>query len=326
MNNKFTGVTPDKKMKTIGIDRYVPQEDNAYAARVTGQLTYGEVFDQLKAHLEYVEMLPDEYLMFSPEINPDDHILKDWRSFRLNTAFGGSEGIYIDISLDTDHGKTDFATGKTLNESTEDFVKMCRIAAECDLMLNGNGEVRELPCNVRELLKERSIVHGNICDLTFYVTSYDTENRGREPEKIALNLTLDEAKEEFEIRANRYPGNVITLLGVDYRTGRRDLNLHGVGADDLIQCKDGKLQLLDWETDPVLKEEVIFPDTSFMDAADALKQFVGELSDSEGKLVRTGLVMDGDDVHEEAASVKGEIERHNDLEDEGLTEDDQLQL
>lgn len=321
MNNKFTGVTPDKKMKTIGIDRYVPQEDNAYAARVAGQLTYREVFDQLKAHLKYVEMLPDEYFDLSPEINPDDHIPKDWRGFRLNTAFGGSEGIYIDISLDTDHGTTDFATGKTLKDSTEDFIQMSRIAAECDLMLNGNGCVCELPRDVRELLKERSIVHGNVCDFTFYVTSFDSENRGREPEKIVLNLTLDEAKEEFASRASRYPDSVVTLLGVNYKTERRDLNRHGVGADDLVVCADGKFQMLDWKSDSVLTAEAAF---SYI--ANALKHFADSLSDSEGKLVRTGLVTGGEDVHEKSAAVKGEIDRHNDLEDEGEVSDDQMEL
>lgn len=321
MNNKFTGVTPDKKMKTIEIDRYVPQEDNAYAARVAGQLTYREVFDQLKAHLKYVEMLPDEYFDLSPEINPDDHIPKDWRGFRLNTAFGGSEGIYIDISLDTDHGTTDFATGKTLKDSTEDFIQMSRIAAECDLMLNGNGCMCELPRDVREMLKVRSTTFGNACDYTLYVTSFDTENHGRNTEPMAVDLTLDEAKEEFANRLNRYPDSVIKLLGVEYRTDRRDLNPHGVGADDLIRCIDGKLQLPDWKSDPVLTAEAAFPNTAI-----ALKQFADSLSDSEGKLVRTGLVTDGEDVRGKSAALKGEIERHNDLEDEGLTEDDQLEL
>ena len=33
-----------------------------------------------------------------------------------------------------------FATGKTLGESGDDFLRMSRIAAECSMMLNGRGE------------------------------------------------------------------------------------------------------------------------------------------------------------------------------------------
>lgn len=62
--------------------------------------------------------------------------------------FGASEGIYLDISLacrDKD-GKRyfqNFATGKTLGETADDYYRMFRIAAECSLMLNGRGNTYE---------------------------------------------------------------------------------------------------------------------------------------------------------------------------------------
>lgn len=166
MDNNFTGVTKDKRMQTIEIDRYIRQPDNPYIARITGQLTYGEVFEMLKSHLAYVDMLPDEYFILSSHLDPNEHIPKDWRSFSFKTSFGDSEGIYIDISLETDKGSQAFAAAKTLKNGTEDFLRMCRIAAECDLMLNGNGVVFELPKDVRDTLMERDAAHVNTPDIT----------------------------------------------------------------------------------------------------------------------------------------------------------------
>lgn len=155
MNEKFTGITPDNKLQTIEIDHYIQQEDNRYIAKLAGQLTFGEVFEKLKAHLEYVGMLPDEYFNLSPELNPDEHIPKDWQIFRVNTEYGASEGIYIHIGLEADHGNVSFATGKTLDESTEDYVRMSRIAAECNMMLNGDGAFYKLPNDIRDYLESK---------------------------------------------------------------------------------------------------------------------------------------------------------------------------
>lgn len=324
MNYTFTGVTPDKKMKTIEIDRYINQQDDPYVARVFGQLTYKEVFERLKSHLEYVEMLPDQYFNLSLDINPDEHIPKDWRSFNFNTAFGAPNGINIDISLNTEHGNIDFAFGRMEKDGIEDFLRMCRIAAECDLMLNGNGSVFELPEDVRNMLKERSIIHGNLCNYNFYVISFDTADRYKNAEPTAYDLTLDEAKAEFINRLNKYPDTINTNLGIEFKTDRRDLNPQSIGAMDLIRYADGKMKLSeDWIKDPVLKEEETFPDL-----IEELNRFFSEgLSDSEGKLVRSGLVNgESTDVHEKSAAIKGEIEHHNDFEDEGEVEDDQWDM
>ncbi|MGN0678336.1 MAG: hypothetical protein ACI4JS_01610, partial [Oscillospiraceae bacterium] len=271
MNNiSFTGVTPDRKMQTIGIDRYIHQPDNPYTVRITGQLTYGEVFDMLKSHLEHVNMLPDEYFILSSQLDPNEHIPKDWRSFSFKTSFGGSEGIYIDISLETDKGNQEFATAKTLKSSTEDFLRMCRIAAECDLMLNGNGLVCELPKDVRDTLKERNTVHGEVCDFHFFVESFDTNNYYKSVERRAKEVNMEEAAEEYVNRKQRYPNGVITTLGVEYKTDRSDLfphlvagydlNPHLIGGEvDILRFKDGIECYTDnYIEDPVLKQEPTF--------------------------------------------------------------------
>ena len=71
-------------------------------------------------------------------------------------SYGGSEGIYLDISLNTASGSQSFITGKTLSEDVESFLNMSRAAAECNLMLNGNGSVKALPRDIAEYLEYMS--------------------------------------------------------------------------------------------------------------------------------------------------------------------------
>lgn len=153
MNVKH-GITDTGKLKTIEIDKYEPIPDKPGMCRAVGQANKQEIFDQLKDHLEYVGMLPDEYFLLStqqPEIIPEN-----WRDFKCNVSYGGSEGIYLEISLNTASGSQGFITGKTLNEDVESFLNMSRAAAECNLMLNGNGSLMALPQDVAEYLEYMS--------------------------------------------------------------------------------------------------------------------------------------------------------------------------
>lgn len=76
------GITDTGKLKTIEIDKYEPIPDKPGRCRAVGQASKQEIFDQLKDHLEYVGMLPDEYFIIStqqPEIIPEN-----WRDFTCN--------------------------------------------------------------------------------------------------------------------------------------------------------------------------------------------------------------------------------------------------
>ena len=153
MNTKH-GITDTGKLKTIEIDKYESIPEKPGACREAGQASKHEVFEQLKNHLAYVGMLPNEYFLLSreaPESIPDN-----WRDFTCNVSFGGSEGIYLDISLNTVNGTQSFITGKTLSEGVEDFLNMSRIAAECNLMLNSNGCLMALPQDIEEYLEHSS--------------------------------------------------------------------------------------------------------------------------------------------------------------------------
>lgn len=134
-----------RELHTIEVDRYVPSERKGIVKHV-GMISPQAAFDALKKHLEASDMLPDEYF------NPNRYEWKDVPElpnyFRAScdVKWGGSEGIYLDIDLlYRDENKQlqhfHFATGKTLGQTGDDFLRMSRIAAECSMMLNGRGEV-----------------------------------------------------------------------------------------------------------------------------------------------------------------------------------------
>lgn len=145
------GITETGKLKTIEIDKYEPIPDKPGRCRAIGQAGKQEIFEQLKDHLKYVGMLPDEYFLLSTQ--QPEFIPENWREFTCNVSYGGSEGIYLDILLNTPDGFQNFITGKTLSEDVESFLDMSRIAAECNLMLNGNGSLVELPQDISEYLE-----------------------------------------------------------------------------------------------------------------------------------------------------------------------------
>lgn len=102
-----------------------------------------DAFDQLEQHLKDHGLLPDEYFLFSKHNFHDG--LDDLPNFDqavCQVNFGGSEGIYLDITLEMTDDKTryvQFATGKTLSEHADAYRHMSKIAGECSLMLNGRG-------------------------------------------------------------------------------------------------------------------------------------------------------------------------------------------
>ena len=132
------------KIKTFELDRW-SEPDEKRRVRHIGMADAKETFDRLQTHLELKGLLPDEYFLFSDELTGE---LPEFDQALCIPNFGASEGIYLDISLacrDKD-GKRyfqNFATGKTLGETADDYYRMFRIAAECSLMLNGRGNTYE---------------------------------------------------------------------------------------------------------------------------------------------------------------------------------------
>jgi hypothetical protein len=130
-------------IKSFEVDRWSEKDEKGRVKHV-GMLKMREVFEMLKEHLLSKDMLPDEYFLMSQNDWNEDRELPEYDYALCVPNYGGSEGIYLDISLvyqdeqeRTRHLR--FATGKTLEESADAFLKMARIAAECSLMLNGRG-------------------------------------------------------------------------------------------------------------------------------------------------------------------------------------------
>ena len=167
-----------REIHTLKTAFYERAEDGIHL-KLVGMMKAEDAFRALKNHLESVGLLPDEY--FSGGLyDKKQELPKNYEAI-CNTNWGGSEGIYIDISLlyrDDDSGELKFfklATGKTLGQSGDDFVLMSRIAAECSMMLNGYGtivkvtetkEERErriescvnMACNYRQFTDEQKAV------------------------------------------------------------------------------------------------------------------------------------------------------------------------
>ena len=132
----------EKTIHTLELERW-SKPDELHRVKFLGMVKAQTAFDKLKAHLEANKLLPDEYFLFNADNFKDNNEeLPNFSTAVCNTSFGGSEGIYIDISLFSNsvhNNKISFATGKTLKEGIESFYHMSRIAAECSIMLNSGG-------------------------------------------------------------------------------------------------------------------------------------------------------------------------------------------
>lgn len=112
------------KIKTFELDRW-SEPDEKRRVRHIGMADAKETFDRLQTHLELKGLLPDEYFLFSDELTGE---LPEFDQALCIPNFGASEGIYLDISLacrDKD-GKRyfqNFATGKTLGETADDYAR-----------------------------------------------------------------------------------------------------------------------------------------------------------------------------------------------------------
>lgn len=133
-----------EKIKTLELDRW-SEPDEKWRVQHIGMANAKKTFEELKTHLTINGLLPDEYFLFSDELAGE---LPEFEQALCIPKFGASEGIYLDISLacrDKDGKRCfqNFATGKTLGETADDYYRMFRIAAECSLMLNGRGQAYE---------------------------------------------------------------------------------------------------------------------------------------------------------------------------------------
>jgi len=101
----------------------------------------------------------------------------------------------------------------------------------------------------------KMITKGNICNFSFYVAEYDPQT-GEEYSEPITELSLEQAKKEFERKCANTPTNITTVLGVDFTTDRRDLEPSGKGGAELLRREHGYLSLSDaYKQSQILKGE-----------------------------------------------------------------------
>jgi len=130
-------------MPIIEPEIWQPSPDNPGRRVYAGQRTAQEVFDDLKAHLNTIGYLPEDYFLF------DDGNWGSGRKFpeegwlTTQVDYGGSEGIYLDVTLefgeDGQHKYESFATGKTLGESGSAMDRMFLTASAITRAFHEDG-------------------------------------------------------------------------------------------------------------------------------------------------------------------------------------------
>jgi len=82
----------------IQTEVYKPNHDKRGFFDYVCQRTAGEIFDELEERLKASELYPDEYFLLDYERGED--FSKEYE-FLYKVDYGGSEGVYLDIYLNT---------------------------------------------------------------------------------------------------------------------------------------------------------------------------------------------------------------------------------
>lgn len=131
-------------MKRIEFERWEPDAENPRRLKYAGQRAAEEVYQELKARLDSVGYLPDEYLLLDNRWQNGREMPRD-AGFFCRTDYGGSEGIYLDVFLDWyedgQHKTEHFMTGKTLGESVADMDRMSLISSAITKAVRGDNIV-----------------------------------------------------------------------------------------------------------------------------------------------------------------------------------------
>lgn len=182
-----------REIHTLKTEIYEPAGDGIHL-KLVGMMKAEDAFKALKKHLESVGLLPDEY--FSQGLFDKKQELPEYYEAVCNTNWGGSEGIYIDISLmyrENDREELKFfklATGKTLGQSGDDFLLMSRIAAECSMMLNGFGTVVKVTETKQERERRIESCVNMVCDYR----QFTDEQKAVIRSGFVQNLSVDDVK------------------------------------------------------------------------------------------------------------------------------------
>lgn len=130
------------KVKT---ETMIQKEDGT---RIYEPRTIQEVFSDIKKILTEEGLCPEEYFTLSyPTSCRADEPFPEISDLFCNAQWGGSEGIYLDITINVfdseeeQYKQISFITGKTLSESEDAFDRMQYIGGYVYRLLMGDGNV-----------------------------------------------------------------------------------------------------------------------------------------------------------------------------------------
>lgn len=110
----------------------VPDKPNYVTKK--GPRKVREVFSELKAALESVGLLPDEYFILDSDFADENMDCPEFCDVICYAQWGGNEGIYLEMDIvylndqDNAYVRKNFATGKTLAEDGKSYDRMQYIA------------------------------------------------------------------------------------------------------------------------------------------------------------------------------------------------------
>lgn len=139
-------------MSRIDTQIWKPHPEKPGYVCYVGQRKASEVFAELEAFLKEENIYPDEYFLMTDFELPDMDFPKG--NIRCYAQWGGSEGIYLEVDVlvpadDKNPSRTvNFATGKTLDDSSEAFDRMQYIAGRIYKAFCGDGVTSPRYCIV----------------------------------------------------------------------------------------------------------------------------------------------------------------------------------
>ena len=246
-------------IQTIEMEKYSEPDENGRVKRI-GMATLGEVFEQLEAHLKANNMLPDDY--FTRDLDFDENMeVPEYAQFVCHPYWGSSEGIYLDITMETANGVKNFATGKTLEDNYAAFKRMGDIATECNIMLNSNGRrIERDGISTPEYIKQHKAksveelknADDDIADYTEYKIYQLKDNPELHGLRFEAYKNLDDTSDSdinnydlvYEGKIVNLPGfNVENKLDMIYERFNLDhpddFTGHSLSMSDVITLNDG---------------------------------------------------------------------------------------
>lgn len=177
-------------MSIIETEIWEPHPEKKGCLRYVGQRKVGDVFKELTEYLTKEGIYPDEYFLLNHSIE-NDALLPHVEDVISYAQWGGSEGVYLEVEFVVRQAKTNsyerinFATGKTLGETGEDFDKMQYIAGRIYKAFTNEGQnYRNIPVYI---LEENWAIDGDVKNQTDLFADYDKAMRQMEQRIKAEN-------------------------------------------------------------------------------------------------------------------------------------------